>query len=77
MSDRPCHLRCLAGQLGIGELTQLSTTPVAVVGLSGVSSIHAGYWHTCAALADGTARCWGINYSGKQTLQPGAPVVHQ
>ena len=64
-------LRCWGrndeGQLGNGSMTD-SLTPVAVSGLnSGVTAIAAGpgSLHTCAALNDGTARCWGWGIFGR------------
>ncbi len=54
-----------AGQLGDNSLTQ-RTTPVPVVGLdSGVVSIAAGDYHTCAVLNTGEVRCWGSNGHGQ------------
>jgi alpha-tubulin suppressor-like RCC1 family protein len=35
-----------------------------VIGLSGAVALAAGSQHTCAVLADGTARCWGLNLYG-------------
>jgi hypothetical protein len=57
------------GQNGLGQLGdggQNNTIgPVDVVGLSsGVSSIVAGYNHTCAVTTAGVAKCWGNGYSG-------------
>lgn len=55
------------GQLGTGS-TMNSSTPVAVsatFGREGGIAIAAGEEHTCAALSDGTARCWGANYNGQ------------
>jgi alpha-tubulin suppressor-like RCC1 family protein len=46
-------------------------TPVTVVkdstnvALSGVASIAAGGFHTCAAMTDGTVRCWGDDGMGQ------------
>nr|WP_322489641.1 RCC1 domain-containing protein [Chloroflexus sp.] len=40
-------------------------TPVAVSGLTGAIAIAAGLEHTCALLNDGTARCWGDNFSSQ------------
>ncbi|HET8940608.1 MAG TPA: hypothetical protein VFN13_01290 [Rudaea sp.] len=49
------------GQLGDGSLIS-RYLPVNVVGLSGgVSAISLGYRHSCALLADGSAKCWGKN----------------
>lgn len=57
------------GQLGTGETSASKLSPVAVTTegvLHGrtVSSISAGWSHTCA-LADGKAFCWGLNTSGQ------------
>ncbi len=55
------------GQLGTGNATlTLRETPVPVIGLSsGVRSIAAGYFHTCAVLISGGVRCWGWNHVGQ------------
>jgi alpha-tubulin suppressor-like RCC1 family protein len=54
-----------SGQLGDGTLTT-RTTPVTVSGLGGAVALGAlGESHTCAAISDGTARCWGSNASGQ------------
>ena len=60
------------GQLGNGT-TQSSALATVVIGsavkpvsaLTGVVSLSAGSDHTCATLADGTARCWGGNSDGQ------------
>ncbi len=58
------------GELGNGNFTD-SLTPVNVKGpsgsgvLSGIVDLTAGEYHTCALLADGTAKCWGYNNSGE------------
>lgn len=53
------------GQLGDGTfVTRL--TPIDVLGLSsGVSAITTGYYHTCALMNTGEAKCWGKNEFGQ------------
>ena len=53
-----------AGQLGNKTLVTTYKPGTAVAGLTTATSIAAGSSHSCAALADGTARCWGGNYDG-------------
>jgi alpha-tubulin suppressor-like RCC1 family protein len=58
------------GELGDGSTTA-SPVPVLVDGLTGVRAVSAGKgsdnWgaHSCAILIDGTAWCWGTNWSGQ------------
>lgn len=53
------------GQIGdgtFGSANARSTPTLAIA--SGVASIAPGYYHTCAAMTDGTARCWGDGING-------------
>jgi hypothetical protein len=69
-----------AGQLGDGITAASSAVPVAV-DASGVlagktlSSISAGYGHTCAADTAGAAYCWGLGSSGQLGDNGGSTVV--
>lgn len=59
------------GQLGSAKGNGKDTaqpTPIQVAGLSGdnrVTALSAGEFHTCATMAAGGARCWGINLFGQ------------
>ena len=59
-----------SGQLGVGNTTD-STTPVAVIGLDGVTpastavELSISGQFACAALRDGSAKCWGLNSMGQ------------
>jgi alpha-tubulin suppressor-like RCC1 family protein len=52
------------GQLGDGTTTQRSS-PVQVLGLSGVLAVTAGQCHSLAVKSDGTVWAWGYNYDGE------------
>jgi len=53
------------GPLGDGSTTR-RLTPTAVQGLDGTAALlSAGDFHTCAALTDGRARCWGAGSTGE------------
>jgi alpha-tubulin suppressor-like RCC1 family protein len=73
-----------AGRLGTGD-TISSATPRRVVAseaggdpLGGIADITAGNGHTCALMADATARCWGLNMWGalgnQSTVHSEVPV---
>ncbi len=57
------------GQFGNHRLLRRHHTivsfPVEIDGLTGVTSISAGFQHTCALQNDKTVRCWGSNPSGQ------------
>ncbi len=54
------------GQLGTGNFSN-SSVPVLVSSLGAATSnaIAAGYYHTCAAIAAGSVKCWGFNAEGE------------
>lgn len=51
---------------GLGDGTNVSkSVPTAVSGMaSGVSSVAAGWYHTCALMGTGDVKCWGSNSYG-------------
>jgi alpha-tubulin suppressor-like RCC1 family protein len=51
------------GQLGNNSNVN-SSMPISVMGLSGVTAVATGTFHTCA-LVGGTVFCWGNNQSGE------------
>ena len=53
------------GQLGTSTATGTSTTPIQVSGISGVSAIAVGDYHSAALKPDGTVWSWGGNLNGQ------------
>src|SRR5207253_4183275 len=60
-----------SGQRGDGTFNNISSVPVAVVGMGGAGhltnavAVAARGYHSCALLGDGTVRCWGRNADGQ------------
>ena len=50
---------------GDGGTTTQRTTPVQVSGLTGVTAIAVGAYHSLALKSDGTVRAWGYNEYGQ------------
>jgi alpha-tubulin suppressor-like RCC1 family protein len=68
------------GQAGSGSPNAPQTVTIATVvpGISNAIGITAGAFHSCALLADNTARCWGRNGNGELGTGDGdsaTPVV--
>ncbi|MFZ1438946.1 MAG: S-layer homology domain-containing protein [Candidatus Microthrix subdominans] len=53
------------GQLADGEYENRRLTPVTAIGVSGATTVGAGFSRTCVTLSSGgTAKCWGENTYG-------------
>jgi alpha-tubulin suppressor-like RCC1 family protein len=66
-----------SGHLGTGT-TGDSSTPVDVVGLTGIKQISDGsFGHRCAITAQDTVKCWGLYYSSKPVDVVGITGVSQ
>jgi alpha-tubulin suppressor-like RCC1 family protein len=64
-------------QLGIGQSDSLThPVPAPVVGGAQFAALAAGYQHTCALAADGTASCWGKNQFAELGSPPGTPACY-
>lgn len=57
-----------AGELGIGEGTPFSMTPVTVPGLRDMVEVAAGAASTCARRNDNEVFCWGNNLPGDGSM---------
>jgi len=60
-----CWGKGTSDQLGTAGATMNARTPVAVALPMAASAIAVGAEHSCAALLDGTVRCWGLNDQGQ------------
>ena len=83
-----CWGNNLGGQLGNGTASHCDPSegvymcgppsPVSVPGLTGLTSIAGGSYHTCALAADGAGYCWGAGSAGQlgngTTTQSLSPV---
>lgn len=59
------------GVLGNGSFGGWALVPVDVVGLTGVVDLAVGDSNACAALTDGSVKCWGDNTFGSLGKAPG------
>jgi alpha-tubulin suppressor-like RCC1 family protein len=67
-SDRTVQCWGANDTLQLGDASFVSRfreTPSAVMGLTGVAQLAPSQFHSCARLADGTARCWGGGSAGQ------------
>jgi hypothetical protein len=62
------------GELGNGTSNNTSLTPVPVSNLSGVTSVAAGAFFSCAIVNGGAVKCWGHNVYGM--LGNGTATTH-
>ncbi len=53
------------GQLGLGVIGDSTPFPTSVPDLADVATMDVGRFNTCAALEDGTVKCWGRNDRGQ------------
>ncbi len=60
-----CWGRNNYGQLGVGAIGGETPSPLRVLDIDTAVGVVAGDYHTCALLADGTVRCWGLNSAGQ------------
>jgi len=60
-----CWGRNVYGQVGQPSTTGAFIVPTTVPGITTAVALKSGFFHTCAILADGTTRCWGLNSTGQ------------
>jgi len=53
------------GTLGKGNTGGMAISAEAVPGLSGVTALAVGTWHTCAVVSTNAIKCWGHNDAGQ------------
>ena len=53
------------GKLGNASGSGTESRPVLVQGITNAVQVDTGWGHSCAVLADGTAKCWGYNAWGQ------------
>jgi alpha-tubulin suppressor-like RCC1 family protein len=58
------------GELGVPRTATCgdvgcTTAPTTIPGITTAVDLGVGYGHSCVVLADGTARCWGLNADGQ------------
>ena len=64
------------GQLGDGTYVTFRSTPVEVTGLTSITQMTGGRYHTCALFSTGTASCWGSrNLGNGQSSGSSTPVA--
>jgi len=60
-----CWGRNVVWQVGQPSTTGAFPVPTTVPGITNAVSVKAGFYNTCATLADGTVQCWGENDLGE------------
>jgi alpha-tubulin suppressor-like RCC1 family protein len=64
----------LSGQIGDGTVTTFRRTPVRATGISGVTAIEAGGYHSLAVTSDGRLWAWGSHQFGQLGLGGDEPL---
>lgn len=65
------------GQLGVAGVASAAVPQAPVAGLTDVRAVATGTGHTCAALGNGTVRCWGAAGSNGGPADSTTPVAVQ